>query len=146
MHKSEEGFTLIEVLLATALLVGTGFLLFSLLGNGVSLVKKNEDRMEAVHLAQSELEAIRAKRDLVLYGEQRDFPAETIEACQTPKSSVDKEYVIRICTSQLNERLTKVRVSIEPHDIKTSLSQRVVEFETVLLTALPEEGGLQDAS
>ncbi|KMK74655.1 type IV pilus modification PilV family protein [Alkalihalobacillus pseudalcaliphilus] len=60
------GFTLIEVLVSFTLIIIFGFSFLFILGNSLKTNDFNAEKVEATLLAQSQLEAIRAERDLAL--------------------------------------------------------------------------------
>ncbi|KGA97620.1 hypothetical protein AJ85_04800 [Alkalihalobacillus alcalophilus ATCC 27647 = CGMCC 1.3604] len=122
-----QGFTLIEVIVSLTLLLIFGLSFAYVLGNGMKANELNSEKIEATFLAQSELEKIRAARDLALGSIDNKFDYEIYES-----STSNEDFVVSLQINPQNEHLIEVSVTVTAKNSSSPLYTTPITLMTNL--------------
>lgn len=130
--KKIKGFTLVELLISMSILSIIGLAFFSIINTAIKTNTKNEFDIKALHLAQSEIENLRAQikksSDNELYLE--DLNNNKINIADENSYESDK-YIVKINIEEKEYLLYEIRVVVQSS--KQNFSKKKTELITQVI-------------
>ena len=130
INKSK-GFTLIEVLVSISILSIIGLAFFSTVNTSIKTNKKNEMDIKALHLAESEIENLRAQI--------KKSKESILNSVDSNKNKIiigieniytSGEYIVKIKVEKKESLLYQIRVNVE--SVKQDFSKKKTEIITLV--------------
>ena len=118
--KSSQGFTLIEIMVAVAILALSGVALLGNIGQATRDLSVLNDKVEALHIAEYTLNGVLL---------QQDFPELANE--EEVVTHAGREWRVELSVSETtNEKMRRIDVMVQPHDKRIGS----IQTATILLS------------